>query len=455
MNVIRQSNQDIIDFLGGPQRRQKEAKYRLNKYCIILNQDKRYNIIYNTLTGAIIQIKKHELEDLFTEEQCDYTTHLIEEYFLVKENFNEDDLIKSYREKKQLFISENYLDNPSSFVIMPTSMCNARCGYCYELGIPNKQHMTKEVVDQVCRYIIEKAPQDITISFFGGEPLYNKDVITTITSRVRASGKKFSVSIISNGYLFDKDTVDEAVYDWGLSNVQITLDGTEEVYNKTKNYIYKDVNAFQTVIENIHNLINKGIHVQIRMNCSLKNYENLKELVKYLGKEFKGEPLVTAYVWEVFQENTPEKSEELFSQMMEINQLIDENDLQLQRSPEFGIKATHCMIDSGSTVLINQLGKIGVCEHYVDSLYVSDVFNPQNKNLDVIRNWRIFEENDSEICQDCTMKAICLRSKLCTDGNVCSPKQKEYMLDRIKRQLIDTVNNYNSENGNKESRQCV
>ena len=453
MNVIRQANSDIIRFLGGEQRNIENIKYRFNKYCIFIKQDRKYTIIYNAITGSIVQIKNYELDNLFIAEPCDYKNHLISEYFLVKPDFDEDDLIKNYKNNKQIYISNSYLDNPSQFVIMPTSMCNARCYYCYELGIPNKQHMSKEVIDQVCKYINGVSHKDITISFFGGEPLYNKDVITNIVSRVRSSGKNVKVTMISNGLLFDEDTVEDAVTDWGLQNVQITLDGTEEIYNKTKNYIYKDINAFQTVIKNIHNLSSNGISVQIRLNCSLKNCDNLKELVKFLGQEFKNNDLVKVYVWEVFQDNTPENANKLFSNMQEINDLIYENNLQLNHIPDHGIKAIHCMVDSGDTVFINQEGKIGVCEHYIDNLFVSDVFSPQNKNFEVLKNWRNFEQNNLEICKDCAMNPICLRSKLCTDHNICTPAQKKYLLDRLNKQIIETVNNYH--NGNNEGGQCV
>ena len=139
--------------------------------------------------------------------------------------------------------------------------------------------------------------------------------------------------------------------------------------------------------------------------------------------------------------------------MQEINDLIYENNLQLNHIPDHGIKAIHCMVDSGDTVFINQEGKIGVCEHYIDNLFVSDVFSPQNKNFEVLKNWRNFEENNLEICKDCAMNPICLRSKLCTDHNICTPAQKKYLLDRLNKQIIETVNNYH--NGNNEGGQCV
>ena len=49
MNVIRQANSDIIRFLGGEQRNIENIKYRFNKYCIFIKQDRKYTIIYNAI----------------------------------------------------------------------------------------------------------------------------------------------------------------------------------------------------------------------------------------------------------------------------------------------------------------------------------------------------------------------------------------------------------------------
>lgn len=40
----------------------------------------------------------------------------------------------------------------------------------------------------------------------------------------------------SNGYIFNDELVEKAKNEWKLKNIQITLDGTRDVYNKAKNY---------------------------------------------------------------------------------------------------------------------------------------------------------------------------------------------------------------------------
>lgn len=453
MNVIRQSNPDVIKFLGGLQQKKKDYKYRFNKYCVFAQQDERTTIIYNTLTGSIVQIRKNELENIYTDDPCDYADNLMWNYFLVREDFDEDAVIDSYRKSSIAFTGANYLESPNQFVIMTTSDCNARCPYCYELSKKDKQPMTMETAEKVSRYIIDNASKfDVTeIQFFGGEPLYNPEVIDHIVSKVRSAGFQTNISMISNGYLFDEKMVDIAVKDWDLKHVQITLDGPEEIYNKTKKYIYKDdPNPFKTVIKNIHNLTNHGIGVTIRLNCGLHNGEALKQLIEYLGGEFMNNELISIYVWEIFQLVTPEHSEKLYKNMKEVNNLIHAFNMQI-KNPDLpsGIKYQHCMVDSGQSNFINEKGEIGLCEHYIDSLTIATVEDPRNKNWEVINSWFDYVQTNKEICKTCNLRAICLKMNKCTDSAICDEYALDYQKSKVEKALISFV-----ENNEKQQQYC-
>ena len=63
--------------------------------------------------------------------------------------------------------------------------------------------------------------------------------------------------MISNGYLFSEEIIDRAARLWELRNVQITLDGTEKVYNETKAYIAPKDNATNYYFD----ILAKGEHV--------------------------------------------------------------------------------------------------------------------------------------------------------------------------------------------------
>lgn len=458
MNVIRHANANILNLLG-EQYYKEGIKYRVNKYCYILEQEHNY-IIYNTLTGGIITIYPFEWDAKFTNTKSDYVQHLYNDYFIVPEDFNEDEVIELYRKKASREILSNYLDTPDSFTILTTTECNARCTYCYESTIENKHSMSVETANKIADYIINNSSKTkpLTISWFGGEPLYNKEVINLITSKVRSNGFALNASMISNGYLFDDKTLHLAKHVWGLNSVQITLDGTESVYNKTKRYIYKeDPNPFKTVINNIHKLMDNDIFVSIRLNGGVYNADNLLELVKFLSEEFKNEKhKMQIYVWEIFttRARTEEEAQRLFPKLTEIHNLIHQLGFNSPQNLDFGIKTVHCMVDAGNGVIIDPSGNLGLCEHYPTSLFIGNVDNPHVKNFDNIQTWREYVDTNESICQQCPIKPTCLKMKKCTDEFICTKPELDYLLNKLNSDLIILDKNFYQEKINQNSCEC-
>ena len=456
MQVINDSNPQSIQMLGGSQIRTKGKKYRLNKFCLKAEVEEG-TLIYNELTGSLIMLKDVELSNIFTEDPCDYVNYMVGNYFLVPENYDEEYILKVIKDRKVVPLTDNYLDHPSIFTILTTSACNARCFYCYELGLKGKSHMSAETAEKVAKYIINYANVNgqITLDWFGGEPLFNNKVIDIITSRIASAGINFRSSMVSNGYLFDEKMVKKAKDDWRLTNVQITLDGTEEIYNKTKNYIYKDCDSpFKKVITNIHLLLDLDISVSIRMNCDKHNTEDLSNLVDYLSDEFKDEVNLSMYVWPIFEDDnyhrTPEERKKLFEALEAIEGHMMSKGIDVGHNIGMDIKGVHCMIDSGNAICIYPKGEIGVCEHYLDSRFVSHIDNPTEKNWEVLKEWRKFTPY-TELCDDCPLKPECLKAIGCPDEMPCDEYQKHYT---IKHYIYDIKRRYEQFKKNQNEQNC-
>ena len=441
MDILNDSNQDIIRQIGGYQFRTKGKKYRLNKY-VLEREIEGGTLMHNFFTGSTVLIRPFERMNIFTEYPCDYADYLLNNYFIVPENFDEQYLVDLLRSRKFIPFTDNYLDHPTEFTILSTTKCNARCFYCYEMQSKGKTHMTYETAEKVARYIMDVAPKgnSLSLGWFGGEPLYNLDVIDLITSRLNSAGYEFRGNMISNGYLFDEKLVRRARADWHLENIQITLDGTEEMYNKVKNYIYKDQgSAYKRVLQNMHYLLKAGVFVSVRMNCDHHNAENLKQLVRELHEEFKDYTNFSMYVWPIFEEGftrTEEEKEQLFKSLVEIESLIQELGYILSHGISFEIKGIHCMVDSGSGVIIGPNGDLGVCEHYIDRDFFSHIDNPSEKNMEILQSWRDYSEY-TELCNDCPIYPACQRMKKCPDEMVCDTYQKNYMIEHHKMCLLD------------------
>ena len=92
--------------------------------------------------------------------------------------------------------------------------------------------------------------------------------------------------LVSNGLCFSEELIQKAVDRWHLNEVQITLDGTKDVYNRTKAYVSSPENAFETVLNNIEALLQHNISVRVRLNMGGNNFDDLCSLCNGLAYRF-------------------------------------------------------------------------------------------------------------------------------------------------------------------------
>jgi len=94
--------------------------------------------------------------------------------------------------------------------ISVTEKCNLGCPYCYVANKPT--WMTPEVFDESFSKLhdmVERTGQkDYQISFFGGEPLLNWELITHAVPKLKADEKCKGMNIISNLTLIDDEKAD-------------------------------------------------------------------------------------------------------------------------------------------------------------------------------------------------------------------------------------------------------
>ena len=218
--------------LLGLQKIQADETYRLLAFVVELPVDEGL-LLYNTMSKAMVLLSEDEVALMNSDLRS--LPQLIELWFAVPLSHDDGLLSRQMRQVAKLIRKPGKGIN--KYTIFTTTDCNARCFYCYELGRP-RIPMSEATARKVADYIIGHCNgQAVGIEWFGGEPLYNKPVITLICRLLRESGVKYHSSMVSNAYLMDAETVEEASADWMLKRVQITLDGTERVYNRSKAYI--------------------------------------------------------------------------------------------------------------------------------------------------------------------------------------------------------------------------
>ena len=436
MQIISQANETVVSLL---KRYQKPVENgRMMKYCAQA-QVEEGTLLFNLLTRELV---------LLTPEECDNATrleYLQKNWFIVPQDTNEKELASFIR----WFLKARQPKNPpiTGYTIFPTTDCNARCFYCFELG-RSRMPMTQETALKTVEYIkAHCGGKRVKISWFGGEPLYNQQVIDTICDGLRREGIEFYSFVVSNGYLFDDAVVRKAVESWNVKNIQITLDGTESVYNKTKAYIYKGTNPYQIVLGNIERMLDAGLPVVVRMNMDLYNAEDLLELSKELGNRFGGRKGFRAYARHIFSNDQPiaerhdaEGWKIREEAMRRIEEQLAQSGIVSKRGISRGIKLNFCKADCGHAVTILPDGNIGLCEHFSESEFIGHM-DREGFDQEMVNSWKELIPEIPE-CADCFYYPECIKLKKCANTSVCFLQHRQWELRRTQQQMVNEYRNW-------------
>ena len=427
----------ILSGLLKDQRLLAEETYRLIHF-VVRQPVEEGLLLYNVLTRAVVLLS-HE-EEAKMQENPASVPELVAKWFAVPLLHDDRRLAQEVRAVGKML--QNPIRSIKTYTILTTTDCNARCFYCYEKGrqrIPMRNETALKVVD----FILRNHPDEtVHLRWFGGEPLYNKGVISLICRKLHDAGVDYRSSMVSNGYLFGESVVDEAVSLWNLKKVQITLDGTENVYNRTKAFIDPDGSPYQRVLRNIHLLLDADIRVSIRLNIDRHNADDLLALADILSEEFKGEKRLSVYSHVLFETgsessavlHTDSQRQDLFRVRMQLQEHFREHGLSRSDSLPHALKLNRCMADDDGSVLILPDGHLGKCEHFTDDHWYGTVDSAE-RNETVLEDFkRVRKELDA--CALCPFYPDCVRLSLCEEANHCYPEEREEMLQDARRKMM-------------------
>ena len=409
------------------QRVREGEQYRLLHY-VVQQEVEEGLLLYNVLTKAVALLSPEEAERMATDPAS--VPELVAGWFAVPVSHDDRKLALEVRAVGRM------LQNPPhgyrSFTIFTTTDCNARCFYCYEKGrsrIPMKEETAREVAAWILKY---KKEGDIRLRWFGGEPLYNRPAITTICTALKDAGVEYRSSMTSNGYLFDDAVVEEAIGLWNLKKVQITLDGTEEVYNRSKAFIYRGESPYRRVLANIRRLLDAGIKVSIRLNVGPHNAEDLLALADELSGTFSCEEGLSVYSHALFDMEGTLPEEIAAARVRLEGRLREKGLVRLGKLPK-ELRLNRCMSDEPASVTILPDGHLGKCEHFSDSEWFGHI-GTEEKDEAVLERFRAVREELAE-CADCPLYPDCIRLAVCDETAVCRPESRAERLEGLRNNL--------------------
>ena len=427
MLIFNPADKVIMQLLG-MQTLKKDKKVRALKWTIRFPADNGI-IIYNFLTGEGICFEN----DKEIEEKSEY---LFTRYFFVPEDHDDRRLVDELRAAVRLI---NQTEDITSYKILTTTDCNARCAYCYELGM-KREDMSIETAGKVVDYIKKHyGGKKVTLAWFGGEPLLNTGVIDHICMEMVNAGIDYTSVMTSNGYLFDQELADKAKKLWRLNNIQITLDGTGDNYNRIKAYVDAADDPYVRVLDNIKKLTEHEIHVNVRLNMDLENFVDLCDLAEELGKRFHGNEFFDVYASGLFQdteaEGETEKKKRLFESLGVLRKLLHEKGFGRKSVKKLKLKTSACMADGDNHRGISPTGRLMKCEHHIFTRLTGDI-RDEKEDKALLSEWKAMMPY-GEICDDCPALPVCYKLLNCPVSHICSTEEKKQYIDSLIEVLTD------------------
>ena len=396
--------------------------------------DEKGLLLLHTVSGELVRLDAAEEAAWRTlPGECpEILAELYGRHFLVPEGFDEKKTVAQIRAVLRLTIPRKEI---TSFTVLPTTACNARCFYCYESDYPHHT-MTEETAEATARFIAGScgSKRKVKIQWFGGEPLVGKNRVSQICRILKDENIELTSQMTTNGYLFTPELVREARELWNLRSVQITLDGTEEIYNRTKAYVRADGSPFRRVLDNIGELLAAGVHVSVRMNLDRHNEKDLEMLVDELATRFAGKEGFGCYTHELFDRqgfepiaHTEEDSAEITRRRIELDRRIEAAGLTLASSRKSlpSLRFNFCMADSPKSFLINPLGELGKCEHVPYDPPVGDV---RSGVTDKKEHDKWLNSTFVDACAECELYPYCAHMEGCPTKDPCREEARQERL---------------------------
>jgi uncharacterized protein len=419
-------------------------EFRFGKYVSLVDSDNCV-LLFNALNGRLVRIKTEidKMKRVFdgTDPICSLNSAahdaLVRQEFIVDTSVNErDTAVLNY----MALLKQRKMFRITAYV---TNACNFRCVYCPQPHTP--EMMSADTLDSVIAFVDKVLAggqyNEFLVSWFGGEPLLNVDLVKRGMFGFREVCKKYGInpqgSMTTNGYNLDKDTARQLL-NLGVNEFQITLDGMGKTHNSTRK-LKNGSATWQRIWNNLLSLneIDLPYRVALRLNINKNTIASAKDLcllaIEELGERFVLQPQVISNMGGEAPIDEMCDAPMAFEVMQEMYRfLVGENqkiDALLHNLSPCGMM---CSCHSPDYLVIREDGHICKCE-----LTISDdrnMLGEINKGASELRLAPYVTPNMSEQCVNCRVYPLCMG--LCcpfkkATGVVCdfpnAPQLDEYV----------------------------
>jgi uncharacterized protein len=260
---------------------------QLSRFATNIKIDEDDYMLYSLKTRQYYPYKKEAQEQLeklldelnkgeYTLEEIQCIEKLMKKGILISDN--QDELAElEFLENKT-----KYQTDQLNMMVVVTNACNFRCEYCVQ------EHEIKNLSSNAEHNILEfiknnaKIKRNITISWFGGEPLLKFADIKRMLHKACQYGDEYGCKITSdittNGYLLNEQNIRE-MKQLNVKSIQITIDGDRESHNKRR-YLAGAGETYDKIKENLIKVSEQNIFVILRINIDEKKCRHRNKYIK-------------------------------------------------------------------------------------------------------------------------------------------------------------------------------
>ncbi|WP_394835746.1 radical SAM protein [Pendulispora rubella] len=163
-----------------------------------------------------------------------------------------------------------------------THACNLACGYCY-MGEHHRASMTPDVAERALALAFRRG-EPVTVSFFGGEPLLEWDLLVHCARRARQLGAEHDIAVrlqmTTNGVLLTKEKLAQ-LCELGV-HMTLSIDGIRAAHEAGRPRMGGG-SSFDAVVQAAHRIVESGQALQVAAVVTPENVEHLANSVRFFA----------------------------------------------------------------------------------------------------------------------------------------------------------------------------
>ena len=383
---------------------------KANKYVYVVPLDENHFVMFNGINRQFLVINKKLIDsyvlisknpDGYIDSHSKIVEILKQKGLVLDDDIDVHELLKCQRND---FV--NALEY--KLTIVPTYECNYNCWYCLQNHQPVK--LSKEkltlIVKHAKTYLLENGIKSFILSWFGGEPLTQPNIINIISKEMQAFCYDRQISYIAaittNGALLTQ-TVIHMLKEREVNYYQIAIDGDAIEHDKVK-YDDEHESSFALILNNIVNLLNANnkAEVTLRLNYTLKMLHSerlVSDINRFIPTRLRPRLSVDLQkVWQIKEDTIP------IEDLKRLQKELVDSGYRLNTDHVFSI----CYVDKIHNNLVYYNGGVDKC----DKRELNNVRGYLDENGHIVWNERpVFQDydlfSDGCVCNKCLYYPLC------------------------------------------------